>query len=724
MQHIKALTQRFPRVAPLFLLIYVVTLGVFAGCAGDEAASSSTSATTSTGGGEGGSSTATTSSSTSSTASAGGAGGEGGQGQGGTGGQGGSGGEGEGGSGGEGGGGGPVGTAEYPLEVESNNLDQTANPLADGTKGFTASIGVLGDVDTFSVDVTIPGSSLRVEASDGAGGCPSGSSLLVKVSGPGGFLASDTSSGPTGCPLLTATAYPTLSDLSVGTYYVQVENQLLATVASYVLAIQTIAPGCGDGVIQLATGEQCDDANLMTGDGCDDVCHIENLGGTLLTEAEPNDTFGTAQDLSSASGVVGSISPVGDQDFYVIDVPVAGSALNMETSDGFGGCPINLDTKIYLYDPNLSQIAFDDDSGAGACSALAVTNLPAGTYFVLVEDYGNNDTAPFYVFGYSVSAPFCGDGILQVGETCDDGNMNDNDGCSSACVPEAVYIQEVEPNSTAATAQPLGVAIGILGAITPIGDKDFFSFDVTVPGSSIIIQVSDGMGACPAFDSVITLYNPLGQLLVSNDQGDLPPCSTLKPTKNPEVANLPVGVYKVRLEESGNNALAPSYVLAITVLPPSCGDAVIQSGETCDDGNINDGDGCNSSCQVEASTLYEVEPNDVLASATSFNGYVAGVGAITPVGDQDYWSFTVPGNGMTATISVRDWAGNCPIGVDTLLYLYNGAGQQIGLNDDSGGTTCSSISMAGLLAGNYTARVADNGNNSTIPFYLLRINLQ
>ena len=31
-----------------------------------------------------------------------------------------------------------------------------------------------------------------------------------------------------------------------------------------------------------------------------------------------------------------------------------------------------------------------------------------------------------------------------------------------------------------------------------------------------------------------------------------------------------------------------------------CGDGIVQGGETCDDGNVNNGDGCSSACQVQA----------------------------------------------------------------------------------------------------------------------------
>lgn len=46
--------------------------------------------------------------------------------------------------------------------------------------------------------------------------------------------------------------------------------------------------------------------------------------------------------------------------------------------------------------------------------------------------------------GYSFDSnssclPTCGDGILKICEDCDDGNLNDNDGCSSTCKLEDRY---------------------------------------------------------------------------------------------------------------------------------------------------------------------------------------------------------------------------------------------------------------------------------------------
>lgn len=716
---------------PLLACVVALTFG----CATSDTPSGTTATTSSSTSGGGGGSTATTSTSTTSSSSGGGQGGEGGStatgtggqgGEGGAGGQGGSGGAGGmGGSGGEGGqGGGLVGTPEYPLETESNDLKQLANPLAAGTKGFTAALSPLGDIDVFSVDVSIPGTTLRVETGDGMGGCPAGASTLVKVSGPSGFLASDNGSGAGNCSLLTAQAYPSLSNLAAGTYYVQVESLLLQPVSAYVLDIQLIAPGCGDGLIQLSAGEQCDDGALVPGDGCDDFCQLENPNGAYLTEVEPNEPQSAAQPLGAAPGAVGAIGPVGDVDYYSFDVAVSGTSATILVSDGLGGCPAGLDTKLYAYDAVGTQIGYDDDSGAGNCSMITLSNLNAGTYAFMVEDYGSNDLVPFYVVTVDLVSPYCGDGIQQAGEACDDGNNVDNDGCSSMCTPEAVTVAEVEPNGTLGLAQSLGLAVGVIGAIQPVADKDIFAFDVPVANSSVVLNISDGMGGCPAFDSIITFYNPLGQVIATNDQGDVPPCSTLKPSLTPAMANLPAGTYKVKVEESGNNAIVPLYHLSITVTPPSCGDGVMQAGEACDDGNMMDGDGCSSSCVVEPSIANETEPNDSLAMASSTTGYLGMIAAITPVGDKDYFSFSVPMAGMTATIKVRSWVGGCPVGLDTIAYLYDPVGAQIAINDDSNGTSCSTIMQAGLSQGTYTVRIEDNGNNSTAPFYLLTVDLQ
>ena len=72
-----------------------------------------------------------------------------------------------------------------------------------------------------------------------------------------------------------------------------------------------------------------------------------------------------------------------------------------------------------------------------------------------------------------------------------------------------------------------------------------------------------------------------------------------------------------------------------------CGDGVIGLGETCDDGNQEDGDGCSAACQTEGpSCLDDVsEPNNDLSSATEVNATPGQSSQeyMLCVGDRDYY---------------------------------------------------------------------------------------
>jgi cysteine-rich repeat protein len=57
-------------------------------------------------------------------------------------------------------------------------------------------------------------------------------------------------------------------------------------------------------------------------------------------------------------------------------------------------------------------------------------------------------------------------------------------------------------------------------------------------------------------------------------------------TNNYEIAFVPEG--------------GTTHCVAYNQAPPVCGNAIIESGETCDDGNLNNGDACSNSCQTQA----------------------------------------------------------------------------------------------------------------------------
>jgi len=624
----------------------------------------------------------------------------------------------------------PTGTAEYPAETEQNGLKSSANPVQMGTKGFTGSLWPIGDVDVFKVEVAVSGSQLEASTGDGMGGCPVDASTYLRVFDDNGvLLADDKDAGPGSCSLLPSTT-PLLHSLAAGTYYLQVENLLFDPLPFYVVDVKIAPPACGDGSIQLSGGEQCDDGATLAGDGCSPTCKLEGLYGT---EVEANDTSATANSLAGLDGIFASIGTVTDQDYFSFAITAPGSAVTLTLDDGLGKCPGAFDSRMYLYDAAGVEITNDNDSGPDGCSAIAPAMYPAaaslgvGTYYVRVEESGTNAATPFYVLGLKVKAPVCGDGVLQVGEQCDDSNVMGGDGCSATCAFEGNFIPEVEPNDTQATASPMGTADGFLGAISPLGDLDYYSFDVVTPGSSVFVQVTDGLNGCPSgFDSRLTLFNPANALLSSVDDGGIAKCSLLSPATTPTAANMAPGKYRVRVEYNGNTAAVASYVVKIQVVSPICGDGVIQTGtEQCDDGNSTANDGCSATCQAEAP--HEIEPNGTLPNATpQWSGFNTWIGAIYPAGDRDYYSFTLAAAGtVTLTTHAVNDAASCP--GDTLLHLDNSTGMPLSTNDDAamgtGVPPCSSLTTM-LQPGTYYTWVQRYLDQVTIPAYQLDITVQ
>ncbi len=111
---------------------------------------------------------------------------------------------------------------------------------------------------------------------------------------------------------------------------------------------------------------------------------------------EPDNTPQTAKSIVANTDQTRNIVPANDQDWVKFNIAVR-SYIALETSGLEGG-----DTKIYLYNANLQQIAFDDNGGTEKYSRITRENLPAGTYYAKVEEYKNNEEITEYTLSLSV----------------------------------------------------------------------------------------------------------------------------------------------------------------------------------------------------------------------------------------------------------------------------------------------------------------------------------
>ena len=163
---------------------------------------------------------------------------------------------------------------------------------------------------------------------------------------------------------------------------------------------------CGDGFLDEPAGEQCDDGNLIDGDGCSSICTFE----------VPEPFCGD-----------GNLDP--------------GEACDDGNNDDGDGCSANCTVEPFCGDGNLDPgEACDDGNNADndGCSADCTIEAFCGD--------GNLNDGEECDDGNRIEGdgcdnncmiePFCGDGNLDPGEQCDDGNNVSGDGCSATCETE------------------------------------------------------------------------------------------------------------------------------------------------------------------------------------------------------------------------------------------------------------------------------------------------
>lgn len=142
-----------------------------------------------------------------------------------------------------------------------------------------------------------------------------------------------------------------------------------------------------------------------TTNNCSSAVQI-NVAQIRGDDYEPDDSSAQASPIQSGVSQVHSIAPADDVDWVKITLPNA-SPMTIETSDSSG------DTRLWLYDNNLDQIAYNDDIETGnLLSKIEIDEVDAGIYFVKVDEFNNDNLIAAYTLTVTYSASVSEDNDL------------------------------------------------------------------------------------------------------------------------------------------------------------------------------------------------------------------------------------------------------------------------------------------------------------------------
>lgn len=288
-----------------------------------------------------------------------------------------------------------------------------------------------------------------------------------------------------------------------------------------------------------ATGLQQDDINAITvlyarqggggggggGSGGGGAGGGASGGGDFF---EPDNTSFTAKTIELNTQQSRSISPIQDVDYARFTLP---NAANIEIATaGVAG-----DTRLFLYDNSLNQVAFNDDAGSGYFSRITRTNVPAGTYYALIDEYGNDAAIPSYQLSLQATL---------LGTSGDD----------------------FEPDDQADRAKKISAGERQIRSIGRAGDLDYAYFSLTQP-SEVVIETSGTSG-----DTRMWLSSSSLSSIEFNDDGGAGLFSRIDrlTTDNDQ---LPAGTYYVLVNEYSNAQQIDFYNLDLTVVPLAGGDS-------------------------------------------------------------------------------------------------------------------------------------------------------
>ena len=254
--------------------------------------------------------------------------------------------------------------------------------------------------------------------------------------------------------------------------------------------------------------------------------------------------------------------------------------------------------------------------------------------------------------------PVCGDGNVDfdIGETCDDGNTADGDECPADCRIEECTATGNTVFAEVELTPPSGVDVAAATLLVTYPDGV-----VRIPGSGNDAQVQSRVLNLPS--NVSATPNDLDyalRLVAFTADISAIPAGLFATLELDTCAGSPLPSrfdFSCEVEDAADTSFNPvsgtvCEVTDVMSSAPICGDGVVDFGigETCDDGNTDDGDDCPADCRIETCSpsgdrltvnVDFAAPTGVdLAAITAFLQYPDGV-------------VRIPGSGNDAMVQSR-----------------------------------------------------------------------
>jgi cysteine-rich repeat protein len=248
-----------------------------------------------------------------------------------------------------------------------------------------------------------------------------------------------------------------------------------------------------------------------------------------------------------------------------------------------------------------------------ACSASSPEELPGG------PDSGTNvpeagtgpDTGRVDFRPDAGGSPVCGNGKIESGETCDDGNAKSDDGCSAACAVESAFDGDTCPGKTLTLAPSTG---GLLHATASGTTKGAFNHYGSACGGGSGADVVYTFTPASSGKAVIKLTAAFSAIVSARSSCDVA-TSEIKCTDVPGAeggdATMELPVFAgtpVSIIIDGYAGSNGTFTLDVDVSAAVCGNGVAELPESCDDGNKTPGDGCSATCTLEAGGVIDACP--------------------------------------------------------------------------------------------------------------------